>query len=211
MKSTNQRRVESRTGGVWKNESLNESFGSHWANKVKRNAYYKNMKVFFELECMSTCCWGLPKPKYEPFITHNRGTLRYFRKENKNKWIQQFVSSACNVCTRIRCLRFDLNINNVYVCILHMLFTYVILSRDASIRYSVSVSAPILAFSNGSGIGQTIPIQIRYCAYTILCYCWAPRKHKNIIKHQKVFVHYIPSVLKPLHSLMWGRDEYLSR
>ncbi len=33
------------------------------------------MKVFFELECMSTCCWGLPKPKYEPFITHNRGTL----------------------------------------------------------------------------------------------------------------------------------------
>ncbi len=23
---------------------------------------------------MSACCW-LPKPKYEPFITHNRGTL----------------------------------------------------------------------------------------------------------------------------------------
>ncbi len=39
--------------------------------------YYKNMKVFFELECMSTCCWGLPKPKYEPFITHNRGTLKW--------------------------------------------------------------------------------------------------------------------------------------
>ncbi len=74
-KSTNHRRLASRTGGVWKNESLNESFWSRWANKVKRNAYYKNMKVFFELECMSTCCWGLPKPKYEPFITHNRGTL----------------------------------------------------------------------------------------------------------------------------------------
>ncbi len=33
------------------------------------------MKVFFNLACMSTCCLGLPKPKYEPFITHNRGTL----------------------------------------------------------------------------------------------------------------------------------------
>ncbi len=45
-------------------------------NKKKRiNAYYKKIKVFFDLACMSTCCWGLPKPKYEPFITHNRGTL----------------------------------------------------------------------------------------------------------------------------------------
>ncbi len=35
------------------------------------------MKVFFDLACMSTCCWGLPKPKYEPFITHNRGTLNF--------------------------------------------------------------------------------------------------------------------------------------
>ncbi len=36
------------------------------------------MKVFFDLACMSTCCWGLPKPKYQSFITHNRaleGTL----------------------------------------------------------------------------------------------------------------------------------------
>ncbi len=33
-----------------------------------------------------------------------------------------------------------------------------------------------------SGIGQTRPIQIRYCAYTILCYCWAPRKAQ---KHYK--------------------------
>uniref|UniRef100_A0A672TC07 Fibronectin leucine rich transmembrane protein 1 n=1 Tax=Sinocyclocheilus grahami TaxID=75366 RepID=A0A672TC07_SINGR len=30
------------------------------------------MKVFFDLACMSTCCWGLPKSKYETFITHNR-------------------------------------------------------------------------------------------------------------------------------------------
>ncbi len=34
------------------------------------------MKVFHDLACMPTCCWGLPKPKYEPFITHNRGTLK---------------------------------------------------------------------------------------------------------------------------------------
>ncbi len=72
---TNHRRLASRTGGVWKNESLSESFGSRWSNKVKINAYYKTMKEFFDLACMSTCCWGLPKPKYEPFITHNRGTL----------------------------------------------------------------------------------------------------------------------------------------
>ncbi len=33
--------------------------------------------MFFDLACMSTCCWGLPKPKYEPFITHNKGTLNF--------------------------------------------------------------------------------------------------------------------------------------
>ncbi len=77
MKSTNHRRLASRKGGVWKNESLSESFGSRWASKVKINAYYKTIKVFFDLACMSTCCWGLPKPKYEPFITHNRGTLNF--------------------------------------------------------------------------------------------------------------------------------------
>lgn len=33
--------------------------------------------------------------------------------------------------------------------------------------------------------------------------------HKNIIKHHKVFTHYIPSLLKPFNSLTWGTDEYL--
>ncbi len=33
------------------------------------------MKVFFDLACMSTCCWWLPKTKYQPFIAHIRGTL----------------------------------------------------------------------------------------------------------------------------------------
>ncbi len=31
---TNHRRLASRKGGVWKNESLNESFGSRWTSKV---------------------------------------------------------------------------------------------------------------------------------------------------------------------------------
>ncbi len=97
MKSTNHRRLASRKGGVWKNESLNESFGSHWANKVKTNASYKNMKVFFELECMSTCCWGLPKPKYEPFITHNRGTLNENEKRcgDEKSGVWYHISSYC--------------------------------------------------------------------------------------------------------------------
>ncbi len=33
------------------------------------------LKLIGSLACMSACYWGLPKPKYEPFITHNRGTL----------------------------------------------------------------------------------------------------------------------------------------
>ncbi len=35
MKSTNHSRLVSRKGGVWKNESLSESFGSRWASKNK--------------------------------------------------------------------------------------------------------------------------------------------------------------------------------
>ncbi len=35
--------------------------------------------------------------------------------------------------------------------------------------------------------------------------------HINIIKHHKVFVHYISSFLKLFHSLIQGTDEYLSR
>ncbi len=55
---------------------VEQIFGSRWASKVKLNAYYKKMKVFFDLGCMSSCCWGLPKPKYESFITHDKGTLK---------------------------------------------------------------------------------------------------------------------------------------
>ncbi len=75
-----------RKGGVSKNVSLNELFGSRWAKKVKINADYKKMKVFFDLACMSTCCWRLPKPKCEPFITHNRGPLSFFR-----TWMKEHV------------------------------------------------------------------------------------------------------------------------
>ncbi len=55
--------------------------------------------------------------------------------------------------------------------------------RDASIWYLVSVSVLILSFYAESGIGQTRPIQIRYCAYAIL-----RKPHKNIIKQNKVKV-----------------------
>ncbi len=58
---------------LWKNKLLNKMFGS--CCEVKINVYFKTMKVFFNLASMSACCWGLPKPNYEPFITHNRGTL----------------------------------------------------------------------------------------------------------------------------------------
>ncbi len=76
---TNHRRLTSRKAGVGKNESLSELFGSRWASKVKINAYYKTMKVFFDLACMSNCCSGLKKKikKNEHFITHNRGTLMH--------------------------------------------------------------------------------------------------------------------------------------
>ncbi len=73
---TNHLRLASRKEGVWKKQSLKESLGSRWANKVKINAFYKTMKVFFGLACKSTCCYGLPKPKYEPLINHNRSTLK---------------------------------------------------------------------------------------------------------------------------------------
>ncbi len=33
------------------------------------------MKVFLTLHACQPVCWGLPQPKYEPFITHNKGTL----------------------------------------------------------------------------------------------------------------------------------------
>ncbi len=43
----------------------------------------------------------------------------------------------------------------------------IVMGRDASIRYSGSVLARSGHF-RGSGIGETRPIQIRYCVYTIL-------------------------------------------
>ncbi len=69
---------QSRKWGVWKNESLSESFESRWANKVKINAYYKKIKVFFFLPCMHVnLLLGTHKAtKKEHFITHTRGTLK---------------------------------------------------------------------------------------------------------------------------------------
>ncbi len=45
----------------------------------------------------------------------------------------------------------------------------------------------------------------------LLCAVVKPHEnHINIIKHHKLFVHYISSVLKLFHSLIRGTDEYLS-
>ncbi len=79
---TNHRGLASRKGGVWKNEARSKSFESHWASKLKINAYYKTIKVFFNLVCMSTCYWGLPNPKKLYFSTHDMGILKQFKCRN---------------------------------------------------------------------------------------------------------------------------------
>ncbi len=75
-------------------------------------------------------------------------------------------------------------------------FSYIITNiqiRGAPIRYSGSVSFRYWHFLLERGIGLK------------------PHKSYKHIKQHKVFVHYISSVLKPLHSLMFGTDEYLSQ
>ncbi len=50
------------------------------------------------------------------------------------------------------------------------------------------------------------PMLCVYCCVVVKPH----ESHKNIIKHHKVFVHYISSVLKLFHSLIWGTEEYLN-
>ncbi len=48
-------------------------------------------------------------------------------------------------------------------------------------------------------------IQIRSCAFKLILFCVVVKSqgsHKNIIKHHKVFAHYISSVLELFHSLI---------
>ncbi len=78
-------------------------------------------------------------------------------------------------------------------------------------RYSGSVSALIRSFS-------AVRVSVRRdrsksdVVRILLCAVVKPHEsHKNIIKHHKLFVHYISSVLKLFHSLIRGTDEYLSR
>ncbi len=56
----NHSRLASRKQRFGKMHHWVKLFRSRWANKAKINAYYKKMKVFFDLACMSTGCWGLP-------------------------------------------------------------------------------------------------------------------------------------------------------
>ncbi len=86
-----------------------------------------------------------------------------------------------------------------------------ILTRDASIRYSGSVSAPIWSFS-----ADRVLVRRDRCKSDVvrILFCAVVKPHENhinIIKHHKLFVHYISSVLKLFHSLIRGTDEYLSR
>ncbi len=90
---------------------------------------------------------------------------------------------------------------------------HVVLSRDASIRYWGSVSAPIQSFSADRVSVRWDPIQIRSCAFKLIIFSVVVKphgSHTNTIKHHTVFMHYISSVLELFHSLIWGTDECLS-
>ncbi len=45
--------------------------------------------MFFDLACLTTCCLGLLKPKYEPFITHNSYYIQ-------NKFILKWSKGTLN-------------------------------------------------------------------------------------------------------------------
>ncbi len=90
---------------------------------------------------------------------------------------------------------------------------HVVLSRDASIQYWGSVSAPIQSFSVDRVSVRWDPIQIRSCAFKLIIFSVVVKphgSHTNTIKHHTVFMHYISSVLELFHSLTWGTDECLS-
>ncbi len=84
-------------------------------------------------------------------------------------------------------------------------------TMGAPIRYSGSVSLRYWPFLLDRGIGLTWPIQFD-TLHSYYCVIVKPHKsYKHIIKCHKVSVHYISSVLKQMHILMWGTDEYLSQ
>ncbi len=80
--------------------------------------------------------------------------------------------------------------------------SFAVSTRDASIRYSGSVSAPIRLFSADRVLirrdgSKSDVVHILFCVVVK-----THESHKNIIKRHKVFVHYISSVLKLFHSLI---------
>ncbi len=92
-----------------------------------------------------------------------------------------------------------------------MLLPYYCAIHLKEIRYSGSVSAPIRSFSADrvsvrQDRSKSDVVRILFCAAVK-----PHEKHINNIKHHKVFVHYISSVLKLFHSLIRGTDAYLSR
>ncbi len=80
--------------------------------------------------------------------------------------------------------------------------TFVVSIRDASIRYSVSVSAPIRSFSADRVSVRRDRSKSDIVRIVFSVIVEPHERHKNIIKHHKVFMHYISSVLKLFHSSM---------
>ncbi len=92
------------------------------------NAYYKKIQVFFfYLACMSTCCWGLPKPKYEPFITHNRGTFMQYKYALNFHYIKQKSDKFMD----LRCV-YELYITRIIIIIKVQGFFYISCSSPLS-------------------------------------------------------------------------------
>ncbi len=93
-------------------------------------------------------------------------------------------------------------------------------SLDKRMSYKVGVLRSNIQYRYRSDTGifcrTGVSVRRDWSKSDILCilFCVIVKpheSHKHIIKHHKVFVHYISSVLKPFHSLIWGTDEYLSQ
>ncbi len=76
-----------RRRGLKQNESLSESFWIRWANEVKINHIVRKWKCFSILHACKPDVGDSQNQKYEPFITHNRGTLIFL-------WPQSFLDGC---------------------------------------------------------------------------------------------------------------------
>ncbi len=80
---------------------VEQILGSRWASKLKLNAYYKKIKVVFDHGCISTCCWGLPKPKYESY-----SAAVCISDENRRNHSLLFADELLQLEKRLICIQF---------------------------------------------------------------------------------------------------------